>query len=134
MCHPFYFFSTERAALDTILSNYSVISKVTNSSRKLPGQKITKFENYCKTAYIFRLKSFPYWPMNDSIHRIWGHSAQQMIKLGKPQWFQFLLTFKHFVISTVENNIFLIHSNLDIANKSIRPFLVTISNYSLYQM
>ena len=82
MCHPFYFFSTERAALDIILSNYSVISKVTNSSRKLPGQKIAKFETYCKTAYVFRLKSFPYWPMNDSIHRIWGHSAQQMKKLG----------------------------------------------------
>ena len=28
----------------------------------------------------------------------------------------------------------LIHSNLDIANKSVRPFLFTISNKSLYQM
>ena len=26
------------------------------------------------------------------------------------------------------------HSNLDIANKSVRPFLFTISNYSLYML
>ena len=76
------FFSTEKEALDTILSHYSVINKVINSSRKLPSTKISKFESYCKEAYIFRLKSFTYWPKNMSIHRLWGHSAQKMEKLG----------------------------------------------------
>ena len=75
-------FFTEKEALDTMLSNYSVINKVINSSRKLPSTKISKFESYCKEAYIFRLKSFTYWPKNMSIHRLWGHSAQKMEKLG----------------------------------------------------
>ena len=73
---------SELRALDQIMSNYSVISKVTNSSRKMSAERIKKFEEYCKNAYIFRLRSIKYWPMNKSIHRFWTHSARKMRQLG----------------------------------------------------
>ena len=72
----------ELAALDTIMSNYSVIGKVTNSSRKMSAQRIQKFDEYCKNAYVFRLRNIKYWPMNKSIHRLWSHSARKMRQLG----------------------------------------------------
>ena len=64
------------------MSNYSVISKVTNSSRKMSAKRIKKFDEYCKNAYVFRKRNIEYWPMNKSIHRLWAHSAQKMQQLG----------------------------------------------------
>ena len=64
------------------MSNYSVIGKVTNSSRKMSARRIQKFDQYCKNAYIFRLKNIKYWPMNKSIHRLWSHCARKMQQLG----------------------------------------------------
>ena len=75
-------FPTELQALDKTMSYYAVISKVTNSSRKMSPERISKFEAYCKEAYLHRLKSIDYWPMNKSIHRMWCHCCQKMRKLG----------------------------------------------------
>ena len=72
----------EIQAIDKVMSYYSVISKVTNSTRKMTPERISKFEAYCKEAYLYRRKSIDYWPMNKSIHRLWCHSAQKMRQLG----------------------------------------------------
>ena len=37
-------------------------------------------------------------------------------------------------VGGMDSSLMGVHSNLDIANKSVRPFLFTISNNSLYQM
>ena len=76
------FSPTELKAIDKILSLDSVILKVINSSRKITPKNIERFEKKCKKAYIYQLKKFPFWPMNDSKHRLWTHSARKMRLLG----------------------------------------------------
>ena len=72
----------ELKIIDKLLSYESVIHKVQNSSRKMTEQNIQRFDNYCKEAYITQLKTFKFWPMNDSKHRLWSHSAIRMRQLG----------------------------------------------------
>ena len=33
-------------------------------------------------AYLCRISTFPFWPLNDSIHRMWGHCADKIRELG----------------------------------------------------
>ena len=56
-----------------------MISRVINSSRKV---RLQEFEAYVVEAYILRTETFSFWPMNDTIHRMWGHCIYKMQKLG----------------------------------------------------
>ena len=72
-------FPTEKKAIDILLSQHNVILKVINSSRKITEKNIDRFEKKCKKSYVYQRKRFPFWPMNDSIHRLWAHRFQSSI-------------------------------------------------------
>ena len=64
--------------LDRLLSYSDVINRVLNSSRKI---KIDELEKYVREAYVLRTKTFKWWPINESIHRFWGHCIYKIRKL-----------------------------------------------------
>ena len=70
---------SERADLDKAMSYSNVIMRVVNSSQKV---HITEFDSYVREAYEFRVKLFDFWPINDSVHRIWGHCIWTIRELG----------------------------------------------------
>ena len=61
------------------MSYTNVICKVLNSSRKI--RNIEEFENYVMDAYMFRITCLNFWPMNDSVHRMWAHCIYKIRKL-----------------------------------------------------
>ena len=65
--------------LDRLLSYSDVISRVLNSCRKI---KIDEFAKYVTEAYVLRCKTFKWWPINESIHRMWGHCIYKIQKLN----------------------------------------------------
>ena len=69
----------EREAIDQLLSYSDVITRVLNSSRKV---RIEAFEQYVYEAYLHRITIFHFWPMNDSVHRMWGHCIDKIRELG----------------------------------------------------
>ena len=68
----------ERAALDRLLSYSNVICRVVNSSRRVQTEE---FGVYVLEAYLYRITIFDFWPLNDSVHRIWSHVIERIKEL-----------------------------------------------------
>ena len=100
-----------------------MISRVLNSSRKV---KIDEFRQYVFEAYYHRITIFKFWEMNDSVHRIWGHCIHQIQELGGYSCGLISETPLESMVNDFfyisYQNLLYIHSNLDIANKFIRPY------------
>ena len=61
------------------MSYSNVITRIVNSSRRV---RIEEFKDYVKEAYVYRTTIFDfYWPMNDSVHRMWAHCIERMEQL-----------------------------------------------------
>ena len=78
----YYDFQTEgdeRENLRLCLQHINVISAVVCSTKK--PTKMEEFRQYCNQAYAHQLRSFPFQPINKSIHRICGHCCDKMEQL-----------------------------------------------------
>ena len=58
-----------------MMQHANVTAAVVNSTKK---PNIEKFRQYCKGAYVHRLISYPFHPINESVQRILSHCCDKM--------------------------------------------------------
>ena len=62
----------DKAKIRRILRDINVIARVANSTRKID---VPKFKLFCKNAYIFKVKAFPWASCPVTLHRGYAHLA-----------------------------------------------------------
>ena len=64
---------SDRAKIERIIRDINVIGRVANSTKLID---VAKFKEFCKEAYIFKVKAFSWPSLPTTLHRGYAHLGQ----------------------------------------------------------